>query len=42
MTGAVTADTAIANITVTVSNVLNPYPAVSTSPFIIQIGADVS
>ena len=35
-------NSAIANVTITVDNILNPYPAITTSPFIIAIGTDVS
>lgn len=35
-------NSAIANVTITVDNILNPYPAITTNPFIIVIGNDVS
>ena len=40
--GILAADSYIANITIIVSNILNPSPAVTTDNFIIQIGNDVS
>jgi hypothetical protein len=39
---AVPTTTAVANVTITADNVLNPSPALTTSPFLIQIGADYS
>ena len=42
ITDSITTDTAIANVTINVGNVLNPYPAVTTNPFIIVIGNDIS
>ena len=38
----ITVDIAISSVTMNVDNVLNPYPAITTSPFIIVIGNDVS
>ena len=35
ISNAITADTAIANVSITIDNVLNPYPAVTTSPFLL-------
>lgn len=42
ITGIVTVDSYIANISIIVSNVLNPSPAVTTDNFVIRIGNDVS
>jgi len=42
ITNAIVSSTAVANVTIVVTNVLNPYPAITTSPFIIAIGSDTS
>lgn len=42
MTGYITTSTAIATVSVWVSNVLNPSPAIETAPFVGTIGPDVS
>lgn len=42
ITNAILTNSAIANVTITVDEVLNPYPAITTNPFIINIGADIS
>lgn len=40
--GAITTDLPIANVTVTLVNVTNPYPATTTGVFVGKIGIDVS
>jgi hypothetical protein len=42
ISNAVPSALAIANVTVVCSNVTNPYPAITTDPFVIVIGQDVS
>jgi hypothetical protein len=42
ISGIMATDSYIANISIVVSNVLNPSPAVTTDNFVIQIGNDVS
>lgn len=42
ITGAVPSALGIANVVVTVSNVMNPSPALTTDPFLIAIGNDIS
>lgn len=40
--GAINTDQFISDVSVSISNVLNPFPAISTSPFLVTIGADYS
>lgn len=42
ITGAVPTDTAISTASITISGIINPTPAVTTSPFVIKIGNDYS
>jgi hypothetical protein len=42
ISNAILANYAIANVTIVCSNVLNPYPAITTDPFVIIIGQDSS
>ena len=42
ISNAVLSSAAIANVTITVNNILNPYPAITTNPFIVAIGSDIS
>lgn len=42
ISGAIPSDQAIASASIIISNVTNPYPALTTDPFIIKIGSDVS
>ena len=42
ISGAITTDSAIANLEVELSNVLNPSPALRTGTFVVQVGQDFS
>jgi hypothetical protein len=42
ISNAVPSSLAIANVTIVIANVNNPYPAITTDPFVIGIGQDVS
>ena len=42
ISGAIPSTLAIASASIKISNVTNPYPALTTDPFIITIGSDVS
>lgn len=42
ISGAIPTPLAIASASIKISNVTNPYPALTTDPFIIKIGSDVS
>ena len=40
--GAIVSETAISNLTIVISNILNPSPALTTGGFQIEIGNDIS
>lgn len=40
--GAITTNQYISDVTLIISNVLNPFPAITTSPFLVTIGSDYS
>jgi hypothetical protein len=42
ITSTVLSNLALANASVTIANITNPYPAITTNPFVIVIGADQS
>lgn len=40
--GAITTNQFISDVTMSIANVLNPFPAITTSPFLVTIGLDYS
>ena len=40
--GAVTSDSYLSDVALSISNVVNPSPAIVTSPFLVYIGSDIS